>query len=229
MKNSSLEDLDHEIKKTLLESYYLREYYEIYFSDDDNIYLEKGIYNNIDITKMVIDARKKYKKAMKSASKNIKNNNYKEAARNIDEAITYIKKIDDLMSHNTKDGIVMYVTGFGLVTIIDLLEYFIVSFPTYAATGNPANAMIPVYVTAVKKYMDDVNFIFKKLMGAKKTTKYGVTGYADKSNYNIYKIRCREYLMKYIDDLKKLKNQLSSVKRVKEFNSNNSKKKIKVF
>lgn len=62
LENSSLEDLDHEIKKTLLESHYLREQYEIYFSDDDNIYLEKGIYNNIDITKMVIDARKKYKK-----------------------------------------------------------------------------------------------------------------------------------------------------------------------
>jgi hypothetical protein len=161
---------------------------------------------------MVIDARKKYKKAMKSASKNIKNNNYKEAAQNIDEAITYIKKIDDLMSHNTKDGIAMYVTGFGLATIIDLLEYFIISFPINAATGNPAIAMIPVYVVAVKKYMGDVNFIFKKLMGAKKTTKYGVTGYADKSNYNIYKLRCREYLMKYIDNLKKLKNKLSSIK-----------------
>lgn len=109
------------------------------------------MYNNIDITKMVIDARKKYKKAMKSASKNIKNENYKEAARNIDEAITYIKKIDDLMSHNTKDGIAMYVTGFGLTTIIDLLEYFIISAPTLAVTGNAGTAMIPVAVTAAKK------------------------------------------------------------------------------
>lgn len=151
LENSSLEDLDHEIKKTLLESHYLREYYEIYFSDDDNIYLEKGLYNNIDITKMVIDARKKYKKAIISASKNIKNENYKEAARDIDEAITYIKKIDDLMSHNTKDGIAMYVTGFGLTTIIDLLEYFIISAPTLAVTGNVGSAMIPVAVTAAKK------------------------------------------------------------------------------
>lgn len=61
-----------------------------------------------------------------------------------------------------------------------------------------------------------MNFIFKKLMGAKKTTKYGVTGYADKSNYNIYKLRCREHLMEYMDDLKKFKNQLSSVKKHKE-------------
>lgn len=62
-------------------------------------------------------------------------------------------------------------------------------------------------------------------MGAKRTTKYGVTGYADKSNYNVYKIRCRECLMKYIDDLKKLRNQLSSLKKLKEFNSNNQKNK----
>ena len=129
-KESFDEEIDNEFLLMITESL-------VDYNDDEDEVLTEGA--NLESRKIVLEAKKAYKKLFKEYKKNVKSANFKEARKNVKDMKVVVTKAGRLLD-NEKGGVDSAILGFFATFVKDFMVGFTAALPGSIGMGY-ANAL----------------------------------------------------------------------------------------